>query len=93
MPPLTAGYRLSIAARLIAAVVGGYVLTSQVTTLLALYLPLSLMEATLTATMLSFAIYAAIVLTAFAMRSVWRMTAYLALALVISRVVVWIAVR
>lgn len=72
MSPPTLEYRTSIAARVIAAVVGGYMLTILAIALLALHLPMEPFEATMTATMLSFAIYASVVLWVFAIRSAWR---------------------
>jgi hypothetical protein len=88
MPPPSLNYRASVAARLLAATVGGYVLTSSAITALALLLPLAPAEAALTATMLSFAIYASVVLVVFAIRSVWRMAACVVAAIVILELIV-----
>lgn len=65
-----ARYRLMVASRILAAIIGGYALTSALSVLLALLLPVSRSEATLAATMLSFALYAAVVLWVFAARNV-----------------------
>lgn len=62
-------YRLGVASRITAAILGGYLLTALAVSLLALTLPMERAAATLSATMLSFAIYAAAVLWAFASRT------------------------
>lgn len=72
MAALTASYRLAVASRALAAVVGGYALTAIATFALAVSLPLSKAEASLTATMLSFLIYTCAVLWVFATRTAWR---------------------
>lgn len=89
MPRHTRNYRLSVAARLVLAVAGGYILTSEVVAALALLLPLQPAEATLAATMLSFAIYAGIVLITFAIRSIWRVGTCMALAIAVARAIAW----
>lgn len=70
----TARYRWMIASRVLAAVVGGYALTSAATVLLALVWPLPQAEAVLASTMLSFALYAGILVWIFAVKrlsTVW----------------------
>jgi len=62
-------YRLGVASRVTAAVFCGYALTALAVSFLALALPMERASATLRATMLSFAIYAAAVLWAFASRT------------------------
>jgi hypothetical protein len=69
---LAASYRLAVASRAIAAILGGYVLTALATFALAAFLPLSPSEASLTATLLSFLIYACVVIWVFATRTAWR---------------------
>ncbi|CAN5651806.1 hypothetical protein BH09PSE5_BH09PSE5_18060 [soil metagenome] len=71
-------YRLGIASRAVAAALGGYVLTSLLTAVLAVALPrlfdTSRAEAVQGATLYSFAAYVVIVICAFSMRrvaSVW----------------------
>ncbi|RIV80922.1 hypothetical protein D2V17_18660 [Aurantiacibacter xanthus] len=59
-----------IAARVVAAIPANYLLTSLATACLARLLPMPTAEATLTATLLSFALLAVIALIAFAVRSV-----------------------
>ena len=65
-------YRLMVASRILAAVIGGYALTAALSVLLALLLPVSRSEATLAATMLSFILYAVVVLWVFATSSATR---------------------
>lgn len=69
-------YRCMVASRALAAALGGYVLASLFTAVLAVGLPrvsdTSRASALLTATMLSFAVYAAAVLWAFSTRSALR---------------------
>ncbi|CAG9168497.1 DUF3649 domain-containing protein [Cupriavidus respiraculi] len=65
-------YRLAVASRAVAAIGGGYVLAAAATTVLSLVLPLSRSEAVVTATLLSFLVYAGAVIWVFAARSAWR---------------------
>ena len=85
-------YRAGVLSRSLAAVFGGYALASAATMFLSTYLPLSTLEAVLTATMLSFLIYALAVMWAFAARDAWRAwagllapTLLLALSIVVPR--------
>lgn len=68
----SAGYRLAVAARVLLAAGGGYLLAALATDGLARTLSMRPSEAVLTATMASFAVYAAAVIWAFAARSVLR---------------------
>lgn len=72
MAALTTSYRLSVASRVVAAILGGYVLTALATFALAIFLPLSNAEASMTATLLSFLIYSCAVIGVFATRTAWR---------------------
>jgi uncharacterized membrane protein YfcA len=63
---------LDIISRCIAALLGGYVLSITLPLLLGLLLPLDRAQATLTALMLSFIVYTAAFIWAFAVRSHWR---------------------
>lgn len=76
-------YRLQVASRVAAAVVGGYALAALATAVLALLLPrcgaLSHTDAVLTSSLASFALYAGAVLWVFSARSAAR--AWLGLAL------------
>lgn len=65
-------YRLGVASRSVAAIVGGYVLAALVTMLLSVSLPMARSEAVMTATLLSFAVYTCAVLWVFATRSALR---------------------
>ena len=71
---LSAGalYRLGVASRSVAAIVGGYVLAALVTMLLSVSLPMARAEAVMTATLLSFAIYTCAVMWVYAARSALR---------------------
>ena len=64
-----ARYRGAVTARVLAASLGGYLLTTLVTALLGYGLPGSRASAVLTATMLSFAVWAGLVIWVFAARS------------------------
>ena len=65
-------YRLGVAARLLAAILGGYVLTVAITWMLAVLLPQSRVDAVMTATLLSFLVYAVIILWVFAKKGSLR---------------------
>lgn len=70
----SARYRWIVASRVLAAVVGGYAITSAATVLLALIWPLPQAEAILASSMLSFALYAGVLVWVFAakrLRTVW----------------------
>lgn len=89
---LSAGavYRLGVASRSVAAIVGGYVLAALLTMLLSVSLPMARAEAVMTATLLSFAIYTCAVMWVFATRSALR--AWLGLAIpaaVIAAILQW----
>jgi hypothetical protein len=83
--------RLLIAIRVFAAVVGGYILTSSVVAALALVLPMQPAEAVLAATMVSFALYAGIALSVFAIRSVPRLAVGMLAAICILKAALWLA--
>lgn len=65
-------YRCGILARSIAAIIGGYGLAASTTALLALLLPLSRADAVITATLLSFIVYACAVVWVFAAHTASR---------------------
>lgn len=71
-------YKLGVAVRATAAIGGGYALAALSTAVLALLLPMAKADAVLTATMLSFAIYACAVIWVFAAKTAWRAWAGLA---------------
>ena len=70
--PDSTRYRLRVFARLLAAIAGGYALTVAITWLLAVLLPQSRVDAVMTATLVSFLVYAAIILCVFGKRGHWR---------------------
>ncbi len=65
-------YRLGIASRAVAAILGGYGVTALTTALLAVILPMVRIDAVLTATLLSFTVYTCAVLWVFAASSAFR---------------------
>nr|WP_184532598.1 DUF3649 domain-containing protein [Variovorax sp. Sphag1AA] len=65
-------YRLAVASRAIAAIAGGYALSALTAAALALWLPLSRIEAALTGTLLSFVVYVCAVMWVFAARNAWH---------------------
>jgi hypothetical protein len=62
-------YRLDVGSRVVAATVGGYAVTFLLVALLSLVLPGTRLAAVMTASMLSFAIYAVLVIWAFSVRT------------------------
>ncbi|MFP3517711.1 DUF3649 domain-containing protein [Pseudomonas sp. SIMBA_077] len=64
-------YRLAVLSRVVAAVVGGYTLTALCTACLALSLPLTRVEAVVSATLPAFLILCLAVIWVFAARSAW----------------------
>lgn len=73
-------YRLAVALRTVAAVFGGYVIAAAVAALLSTRLPLPRLEAVMAATMLSFVVYAAVILWSFTVGSLTRVCWVLTLA-------------
>jgi hypothetical protein len=65
-------YRWAVLSRCVAGIVGGYALAAASAAALAVWLPMSRVEAVTTATMLAFAIYAMAVMGVFAARNAWR---------------------
>ncbi|MCF7220694.1 hypothetical protein [Marilutibacter chinensis] len=65
-------YRGAVAARVLAAVVGGYYLAHGATAFLTLVLPLARVDRVIAASLLSFAVWCAAAIHAFAARSAWR---------------------
>ncbi|SNR79928.1 Protein of unknown function [Methylobacillus rhizosphaerae] len=81
--------RLAVASRILAAVVGGYALTAAIAILLALVWPIPKAEAVLASTMLSFVIYAAVVIWVFATRSAARAWVGLLVPLAVVGLLCW----
>lgn len=69
---LTPAYRWAVASRIGAATVGGYLLASVATVLMALLWPAPLAQGVLWATQLSFVVYTVAVIWAFSTRSATR---------------------
>lgn len=65
-------YRTGIAVRTLAALLTGYALASASTSLLSALLPFARIERVFTATLLSFTVWTAVALYAFAAKSAWR---------------------
>ncbi|MCE4053712.1 DUF3649 domain-containing protein [Pseudomonas sp. Au-Pse12] len=69
---LPASYRLAVASRALAAVLGGYLLAALASVCLTLLLPLPKADAVVSGMMASFLFYLLAVLWCFACRSAWR---------------------
>ncbi|MFK3723412.1 DUF3649 domain-containing protein [Pseudomonas monteilii] len=69
---LMLGYRLAVASRCLAALLGGYLLASMVSVCLALLIPVPQVDAVLIGSMLSFVFYVLAFLWCFSCRSAWR---------------------
>lgn len=65
-------YRLGVASRAIAAIIGGYALAAASTAVLSLVLPLPRVDAVMTATLLSFTVYTCAAIWVFAARDALR---------------------
>lgn len=63
-------YRRDVAVRVLAAVIGGYVLANVTAIILSFLLPMPASSALMTSLLLSFAIYAAVLLWVFSVKSV-----------------------
>jgi len=72
MTTLTWRYRGGVAARAVAAIAGGYVLTAIASALIAIALPLPRADAVTLATLLSFVVYTCVILWVFATGSALR---------------------
>lgn len=84
-------YRLAVASRALAAIVGGYVLSALVAMAMALWLPLARAEAVITGTLASFVVYTCAVMWVFAARDAWRAWAGLAAPSAVLATVLWVA--
>lgn len=90
MTSITWRYRGGVLARTVAAIGGGYVLTSIVIALLALALPLPRADAATIATLLSFVVYTCIVLWVFATTSALRAWIGVAAASALLGAILWL---
>lgn len=86
----TVRYRWRVASRILAAVVGGYALVSTATVLLALVWPLPRAEAILASTLLSFALYAGVLVWIFAVQRLCTVWIGLVLATVMCGGLSWL---
>lgn len=68
---------IGLTARVLAATIGTYAVTALLTALLARILPIATAQASMAATLLAFAVFPVLVLTSFAVRSPWRLWAWL----------------
>src|SRR5476649_2296691 len=71
-PSLPVVYRFAVTSRVLAAVVGGYLMASLAAVCLALCMPASRADAVITGMMSSFVFYLLAVLWCFACRTAWR---------------------
>ncbi|MFL1516624.1 DUF3649 domain-containing protein [Pseudomonas prosekii] len=69
---LPVSYRLAVTSRVLAAVVGGYIVAALASVSLSLWLPMARAEAVVTGMMTSFLTYLVAVLWCFACRSAWK---------------------
>ena len=69
---LPLSYRLAVASRCLAALLGGYLLASMASVCITLLLPLPQVDAAMTGMMLSFVFYLLAFIGCFACRSAWR---------------------
>ena len=93
MTSITWRYRGGVAARTVAAIAGGYVLTSIASALVAVALPLPRADAVTIATLLSFVIYTCVILWVFATRSALRAWIGVVAISAVLGAVLWIAGR
>ncbi|MEX5683246.1 MULTISPECIES: DUF3649 domain-containing protein [Pseudomonas] len=69
---LPVSYRLAVTSRVLAAVLGGYLVAALASVSLSLWLPMARAEAVVTGMMTSFLAYLVAVLWCFACRSAWQ---------------------
>lgn len=72
MKSLPLSYRLAVTSRVLAALLGGYVLAALASICLGLWLPMPRADAVISAMMTSFLVYLVAVLWCFACRSAWQ---------------------
>ena len=93
MTTITWRYRGGVAARTIAAIGGGYMLTSIARALIAIALPLPRADAVTIATLLSFVVYTCVILWVFATTSALRAWIGVVAVSAVLGGVLWIAGR
>ncbi len=80
-----------VAARTVAAIGLGYLLAALAAAALARWLPVPRLEATMTGSLVSFAVFAAVAMWAFAAREAWRVWAYGCLVASGLAVLIWLS--
>ncbi|MDP1617954.1 hypothetical protein [Phenylobacterium sp.] len=80
-----------VAARTVAAIGLGYLLAALAAAALARWLPVPRLEATMTGSLISFAVFAAVAMWAFAAREAWRVWAYGCLVASGLAVLIWLS--
>jgi hypothetical protein len=85
--------RLDVGSRVLAAVVGGYAVTNLATSLLARLLPLPPADAVTAVTLVSFLIWAAVILVMFAVRSTAKAWLWLAVAALVLGAGLWASIQ
>lgn len=86
---VVAHYRWAVLSRILAAVVGGYALASIAAAGMAVWLPMTRVDAVVTASMLAFVVYALAVMWVFAARNTWRAWAGIALPTGLLAAIYW----
>lgn len=71
-PTLPVSYRLAVTSRVLAAVLGGYIITALSSVCLTLWVPMARAEAVVTGMMSSFVVYLLALIWCFACRTAWR---------------------
>jgi hypothetical protein len=69
---LPVSYRLAVTSRVLAAVLGGYVVSALASVCLTLWMPMARAEAVVTGMLSSFMVYLLAVIWCFACRTAWR---------------------
>jgi hypothetical protein len=82
---------VAVSARVGAATIGNYVVTALLTALLARIWPVAPAQASMAATLVAFAIFPTLAMTAFAVRSPWRLWAWLLGASAVLSVGLWLS--
>ncbi|SEG84803.1 hypothetical protein [Marinobacterium lutimaris] len=83
-------YRLAVTARVLLALVGGYILTSAILILLALVWPLPKAQALAASTMLSFLVYVAVVIWIFSVKRLRNVCAGLLISTLLCVGLIWL---
>jgi len=86
----SARYRWMVASRILAAAVGGYALTSAATVLVSLLWPMPQAQAVGATTMLSFILYAIIIIWVFAAKNLRRIWATIVTSTVVCSALAWL---